>query len=332
MHLISSRPNCITMKNEISKRPPLASIVIPCYNGEKFLREAINSAANQTYPYKEIIVINDGSTDDSFKIMESYGQNISIINQKNAGLSAARNAGITKARGDYYAFLDADDYWDNDFLSNMISALKGSTNAIAYCGWQNVGLSGPRGEPFIPPDYEAMPNKKETLYTGVRWPVHAALISRQILYEAGLFNPSLRSCEDFALWIRAATRHTLVLVPKVLAYYRFHDNQMTGNRERIALSRLEVQQTFFRENPELVSQLGKKIVRSMTFGELLKLGYIAYWQRDLPASRSIFRRVMRGGYGNLRDWKYMLPSILPLPIHRWLIHTLERTPYQSSTD
>ena len=117
---------------------PLVSIIIPCYNGEIFLRAAIDSALGQSYPHKEIIVINDGSTDGSLKLMQSYGQRISIVNQCNAGLSAARNSGISKAHGDYFAFLDADDYWATDFLANMIAALKEKANAIAYCGWQKL--------------------------------------------------------------------------------------------------------------------------------------------------------------------------------------------------
>jgi len=311
---------------------PSVSIIIPCYNGASFLREAIDSALGQTYPNKEVIVVNDGSTDESLTIMRSYGPRIMIIDQQNAGLPSARNAGINKSSGDYFAFLDADDYWATEFLSHMLTALEGRGAAIAYCGWQNTGLPGSSGQPYIPPDYEAMPDKLEKLVTGVRWPVHAALIRREILYEAGLFNPALKSCEDFALWIRAATRHPLVLVPEVLAFYRFHDNQMTSNRKRIALSHYEVQRTYLRESPDIARLLGKEKVSTIVLGELLKRGYISYWKRDLSAARSIFRKVMCSGYGSIKDWQYMLPSLLPLPLHRWLIQLLENKSQVSSPD
>lgn len=302
------------------------SIIIPCFNGSRFLAEAIESALAQTYPAKEVIVVDDGSTDDSPDIMAGYDRRIRVVRQTNAGLPTARNAGIAVATGDAFAFLDADDWWTPDFLARMVAAQEQTGAGIAYCGWQNVGLPGPMGRPYIPPDYESMPDKIEKLIEAVGWPVHAALTRREVLYGAGLFNPSLKSCEDFALWIRAATGNPLVLVPEVMAFYRFHGNQMTSNRSRIALNHYAVQQTFLKENPNFRFLFSKKRLGEMTSGELLKRGYIAYWDRDLPAARAIFRQVMRDGYGSLKDWKYMLPSLLPLPLHRRLIQLLEKTP------
>lgn len=303
---------------------PTVSIVIPCYNGANFLRESIDSALGQTYPNKEVIVVNDGSIDASLSVMQSYGSKIIIVDQQNLGLPAARNAGIHKACGDVFAFLDADDYWSPEFLSHMVTALEEKGAAIAYCGWQNVGLPGPSGQPYVPPDYEVMPDKLEQLVTGVGWPVHAALISRKALFDAGLFNPVLKSCEDFALWIRVAPQNILALVPEVLAFYRFHGNQMSAHRSMIALSHYEVQRIFLLERPEVTRQLGKEKVLAITLGELLKRGYISYWKRDLHAARAIFRKVMISGYGSMKDWRYMLPSLLPLPLHRWLIRLLEK--------
>jgi glycosyltransferase involved in cell wall biosynthesis len=302
------------------------SVIIPCYNSSRFLAESIDSALGQNYANIEVVVVDDGSTDDSPDIMARYGNRIRIVRQANAGLPAARNAGIQVAVGDLFAFLDSDDWWSPNFISRMVEALERSDAGIAYCGWQNVGLPEPRNRPYVPPDYEAMPDKLEKLIEGVGWPVHAALIRRDVLFGAGLFNPALKSCEDFALWIRAATAHRLVLVPEVLAFYRFHGNQMTSNRERIALSHYAVQQTFLRENPRFMDLFGAAKIRDMTSGELLKRGFIAYWERDLPASRAIFRQVMRDGYGKLRDWKYMLPALLPLSWHKRLIQFLERGP------
>ena len=300
------------------------SVVIPCYNGGQFVATAIDSALAQTYPHKEIIVVDDGSTDESCSVIDSYRGRIKIVRQANAGLSSARNAGIREATGELFAFLDADDWWDPSFLTHMTDALEGSDAGIAYCGWQNLGLPDPEGKPYVPLDYEAMPDKVEQLVRGVRWPVHAAIIRREVLFAAGLFNPELKSCEDFALWMRAATYHPLVLVPKVLAFYRFHEGQMTRDFARIALSHYAVQMAFFNEYPRLAARFGPRKLREITSGELLKRGYIAYWRRDLPAARAIFRRVIRDGHGGLKDWKYMLPALLPLSVHRGLVRLLDR--------
>lgn len=303
--------------------PSTVSIIIPCYNGERFLAEAIAAALAQSYPQCEVIVVDDGSSDGSADIMQEYAGRIHIVRQTNAGLPAARNAGIRVSRGGYLAFLDADDYWRHDFIENMVQALETSGAAIAYCGWQNVGLPGERGAPFVPPDYE-QPDKLEKMVGGVRWPVHAALVRRDVIACVGGFDPKWTSCEDFAFWIRVATRHALVRVPEVLAFYRHHGNQMTNNRSLIAHNHWKVQREFLREHPEVIRQLGKRRIRELTHGEMLRKGYECYWQRDLEAARAIFRSVMKTGYGTLKDWKYMLPSLLPLALHRRLVGLLER--------
>lgn len=301
------------------------SVVIPCYNGSTFLCESIDSALSQTDVNAEVIVVNDGSTDDSLSIMRNYGSRIQIINQSNAGLPAARNAGIHAAHGDLFAFLDADDWWETDFLSKMSQALNAHPEAgIAYCGWENYGALGARGEPFIPPNYEPMPDRTEKLLSSPRWPVHAAMIRRDTLFEAGLFDPSLKSCEDFALWLRSAIPNPIVRVPEVLAYYRHHGNQMISNRARIALSHFEVQRAYLLQHPEIAAMFEHNAIHALTSGELLKRGYTCYWQRDLSAARKIFRAVMKQGYGTFKDWKYMLPALLPESWHQWLIKLRDR--------
>ena len=302
-----------------------ASIIIPCYNGERFLAQAIDAALAQTYPHCEIIVVDDGSSDGSAAIMQNYAGRIRIVRQANAGLPAARNAGTHASTGSYLAFLDADDYWQPDFIEKMVQALETSGASIAYCGWQNAGLPGGRGEPFVPPDYE-QPDKLEKMVTGVRWPVHAALTRREVVETLGGFDPQWSTCEDFAFWIRAATLHRLVRVAEVLAFYRHHDGvQMTKRRAVIAHNHWLVQRDFLAQHAEIADQLGHSRVRHITHGELLKRGYECYWDRDLPAARVIFRTVMAAGYGAPSDWKYMLPALLPLSWHEAVIRLLERS-------
>lgn len=304
--------------------PGLASVVIPCYNGEPFVAEAVDSALAQTYRPVEVIAVDDGSTDGSPVVLARYGERIRVVRQPNRGLPAARNAGIRVARGEYLAFLDADDWWASEFLARSVTALTASGAGIAYCGWQNVGLPGRRGEPFIPPDYQADPDRLATLVAGPRWPVHAAVVRRAVVEAVGGFDERLKSCEDFAFWIRAATCYPLVRVPEALAFYRFHGGQMTRDRWLVLESHWRVQQTFLRERPEVALALGRRRVRALTHGELLRKGFDAYWRRDLPTARAAFRKVMGAGYGRPREWGYMLPALLPLPLHRVLLRLLER--------
>lgn len=298
---------------------PLISVIIPCYNGAQYISEALDSVLRQRYPKVEIIVVDDGSTDRSAEILTGYGDKITVVSQANAGLPAARNSGIAVAQGEFYGFLDADDCWGESFLAELHAAAQREDAGIAYCGWQNVGLPGTRGEPFVPPDYEHDPDKQVKLIQGVRWPVHAALVRASVCKAVGGFNPELRSCEDFAFWIRTATKNKLVLVPKVLAFYRHHGDQMTSNRLRIVAHHFRVQREFLAENPDIAHKLGREKVAALVFGELLHKGYEAYWRRDIDTARFAFRTALKARHFGPRDLKYLLPALLPKGLHEKLV-------------
>lgn len=300
------------------------SIVIPCYNGASYIGAAIDSVIAQDYPDKEIIVVNDGSTDNSLSIARAFGDAIVVVDQANQGLSAARNAGIRVATGDAFAFLDCDDYWAPDFASKMCSALIDANADIAYCGWQNIGAVGRSTEPFIPADFASAPDRVQKLITGVRWPVHAAIIRREQLFATGLFDTNLRCCEDFALWIRAAPFGRLVRVPEVLAFYRFHAGQMTRNRALVALSHFQVQTEYLAEHPEVVQRFTPAELHRMTVIELAQRGFVAYWDDDLTSAHAIFRTALRFGYRQWSRMKYVLPALLPMFAYAWLIRCIRR--------
>jgi len=302
-------------------RQPAISIVMPCFNGAAYLPTSVGSVLGQTFADWELIVVDDGSTDASFDWLQRQSDpRLVLVRQANQGVSAARNAGLSRARGDYVAFLDADDTWAPTFLEKMLSALQSQPQAVlAYCGWQNLGLSGGRGQPFVPPDYET-PEKRETLFAGCRWPVHAALSQRAAVLTAGGFNAGLKNAEDYALWLEMAGTTPIVRVPEVLAFYHFHGGeQASSNRARAALHLLHAQQQYLARHSDFASQLSRSHQRELLYGGLLRTGFECYWKRDLPAARTVFRRTMKAGYGRPRDWVYMLPSLLPEPLHRALL-------------
>jgi GT2 family glycosyltransferase len=302
-------------------KTPEVSVIMPCFNAMAHLPASIGSVLAQTFVDWELIVVDDGSSDGTQHWLQAQTDpRLRIISQVNQGVSKARNTGLAQATGRYVAFLDADDTWKADCLEKMLAMLHVRPDAVlAYCGWQNVGLPGGRGEPFVPPDYENA-DKAETLFSGCRWPIHAALVKRQAVLDANGFDPALKNAEDYALWLRVATSAPIILVPEVLAYYHFHGGeQASGNRARAALQHWQAQQAYLATHPALCGVLGPLRIRELTSGELLKRGYACYWRRDLSAARKIFRTVMKQGYGTLADWKYMLPAWLPESWHRWLI-------------
>lgn len=300
---------------------PVVSVIMPCYNAEAFLPASIGSVLAQTLSNWELIAVDDGSRDGTLDWLRSQSDpRIRVLTQENGGVSAARNAGLGLARAPLVAFLDADDTWNDEFLLSMVGALENQpAAALAYCGWQNLGISGPRGQPFIPPDYETT-DKVVNLFTGCRWPIHAALVKRDAVLAAGGFDPQLKNAEDYALWLEIARRAPIVRVPRVLAFYHFHGgHQASGHRARAALHLLAAQRDFLRRHPGFSHRLGWRGRRRIMYGGLLRQAYDCYWKRDLSAARALFRRTMAAGYGRLSDWKYMLPALLPLGLHNLLL-------------
>ncbi|MEM7250230.1 MAG: glycosyltransferase [Pseudomonadota bacterium] len=303
------------------------SVVTPCFNAAPYIAETVESVQRQTWCAVEHIVVDDGSTDGSREILSelaSVQNNLRIVLGDHVGPSIARNIGIEQATGEFIAFLDADDWWDPRCLEALVTALQGSGASLAYCGWQNSGLEGARGEPFVPPDYADV-DRVELLLGGNRWPIHAALTRTHVVRAAGGFDKDLTSCMDYDLWLRIGSTHDVTLVPEVLAYYRHHQGeQITKNRARGAINHWKVQQKFLEAHPDVAQRLGRRVVRDLTLGELMRRGFQAYWARDLVSARTIFRSVMAAGYGALSYWKYMLPSYLPLGVHRALVKVLGR--------
>jgi len=303
---------------------PLISVIMPCYNGEKLLARSIDSVLSQTYQNLELIVVNDGSTDNSLAVIKKNPDpRLTYIDQQNSGVCRARNNAISQAKGDFIALLDADDTWEPECLSKLHHAFTlNPDTVIAYCGWQNIGLSGGKGAPFIPPNYEN-PNKQELLFQGCRWHIAAALTRKYAIKQVGGFDESLRTSEDFLLWLKIGAEHPISLVPEVLSYYHHHDGlQATNNRARIAIDHWKSQQLFLTSAPEFKAKLGANKTAQIMNSELLKKGFECYWDRDLYDARLIFKAVMKLGHGTLSDWKYMLPSLLPISIHSRLIKIL----------
>ncbi|MES1999782.1 MAG: glycosyltransferase [Pseudomonadota bacterium] len=297
------------------------AIIMPCYNCAAHLATSIGSVLAQTHTDWELIVVDDGSTDTSAAQFATLDDpRIQLICQANAGVSAARNRALQAANSELVAFLDADDTWAPTFLEAMLKALNAQPAAVlAYCGWQNIGLPGGCGAPFVPPDYET-PHKLETLLGGCRWPIHATLTRRAAIIAAGGFNPRYSHAEDFALWLQIATQTPIVRVADVLAYYHFHGAaQASANHARAALQFWQAQHDYIACHPDVIQQLGHATLARLTHGTLLQRAYARYWAHDLPAARSLFRHVMRHAYGRVNDWKYMLPALLPLRWHQTLL-------------
>jgi len=303
---------------------PLISVIMPCFNAESLLARSIASVFNQTFSDLELIVVNDGSSDDSADILNTITDpRLTVVHQKNSGVCHARNKALSVSNGQFIAFLDADDTWEPDCLMELHRALTASDATLAYCGWQNIGLPGGQGEPYIPEDYET-PQKLSLLFESCRWPIHACLTYKTAIVEAGMFDENIQTSEDYLLWLKIAMVHTLVCVPRVLAYYHFHGaQQATSNKAKVAINHFITQKLFLQQYPLVKAIIGATKTRSTMYGQLLKRGYDCYWQRELKYARAIFRFLLLRLYAPASDLKYMLPALLPYSAHRKLITRFE---------
>lgn len=200
------------------------SIIIPCYNAERYLRETIESALRQSRPADEILVINDGSTDRSAEIAASFGEPVQVIAQPNGGLAAARNKGIEHARGDYLLFLDADDLLDPRTIEVQLAAIKDVPGGVGLMGGAWFTESPER------PTHTRLPTVREffpEIIQGNIGIVHAWFVPRKLMLQAGGFQPRLTIFEDWECWCRVGLQGaTLVPVPFIGAYYRRHSTSM----------------------------------------------------------------------------------------------------------
>lgn len=210
----------------------LVSVVIPAYNAQEHLTDAILSVVGQAYSHIECVVVDDGSTDGTSEILTRIG-NIRRVYQENAGVSAARNRGIAESSGALIAFLDADDVWLPEKLAKQVDALNEGDRGVGlvYCGmYETDGSLNVLSERPAPDERSALRN---TLL--MEPPVvslsQTGLIPRRVLDEVGGFNTSLTTSADTDMVIRIGMRHGLIAVKEPLVLYRTHPNQMSLNAD-----------------------------------------------------------------------------------------------------
>jgi glycosyltransferase involved in cell wall biosynthesis len=202
--------------------PVSVSIITPCYNGARYLRETVQSALAQSRPPFEIVVVDDGSTDESASIAEGFGEPVRVIRQANHGESHARNRGLDVARGSHVLFLDADDLLAPEALARLAGALDGRPGAVALMGCAWFSSSPDR------PDRTAV-FQHERFYPGIIEsnfaPPLCWLAPRDLVLRAGGFSEGLHWFEDWDLWWRVGLEEPeLVPVNYVGGQYRQHAN------------------------------------------------------------------------------------------------------------
>lgn len=212
---------------------PYFTIVIPVYNKENFIGKTLESVLKQTYADFEVIIVNDGSTDNSETIIQTFkDRRIQFFSKENEGVAVARNFGIEKAQGDYICFLDADDYWYSNFLETMHSysqklpeqkvfacAIKVETENKTF----PANYSIEKKSDFEVVDFFTASQKECVLWTS------SSVFHKSVFESVGNFDTNIKKGEDTELWIRIGLQYSIVFLWQILAQYVYDKSSVSRN-------------------------------------------------------------------------------------------------------
>ena len=227
----------------------LVSVIIPAYNQAVYVGKANQSVLDQSYQDLECVVVDDGSKDHTYKIVNEFNdRRILYIRQLNQGLSAARNTGLTISSGEYISFLDSDDLFTLDKLTKLIDVMEKNPEIAMAAG--SAYLINHNDEPIKRQFSSTLPEDSSKLLLGNPLHVGSVVIRREWQEKVGLFDTNLRSYEDWDFWIRLALAGgKMVSVNHTVSYYRFHTAQMTRNRSQMTHASFAVlDKTFLTNN------------------------------------------------------------------------------------
>lgn len=237
---------------------PEVSVIIPFYRGIDWLREAIDSVLSQTFDDYEIIVVNDGSNEDTSDFLKQYGEKIVYIKKENGGPSTARNVGIEAATGRYIAFLDSDDRWLKTKLEIQVEGMKNSGAVWSYCGYRTFGIAQSV--------YYTMTSSKEPMIQRHNSPFIATpcvMVDRQYLIEHSdiRFNTNLRYGEDSFFWLMINADNPILAIPEILVEVRMRG----GNASKRARVQLKARSSVWKCRIENKEQLIDKYDISLLY-------------------------------------------------------------------
>lgn len=228
---------------------PLVSVIVPAYNSAAYIRKALDSILEQDYPNKEVIVVDDGSSDGTRDVLAAYGDQIQVIHQENAGSAVARNQGLRAAAGDYIAFLDSDDVWLPGKLTAQVAYMERNPDIdMTYGRWAQWHPDADGRFPpveqvvdFAEPDpskiQALVPERSGWLYDRlltdfIVW-TSVVMARRRLIEQVGEFDPRYERGQDFDYWLRASRFTEIHMLDRPFGLYRQHaDNSTHGCPER----------------------------------------------------------------------------------------------------
>lgn len=295
------------------------SVVIPTYNRVKLLPRAIDSALKQTFPAHEIIVVDDGSTDNTAEVVKEYGEQVRYIWQENAGVSSARNRGIEESEGNVIAFLDSDDDWKPEKLQMQAECF--SEHDVSVCVTDSLEEGGPHSGKTT---FEKSVLFDELRNSGTVFDAFPLLAQQNFINtstvaakkgcfeKVGTFDESLKATEDTDLWLRLSVQYTFGIIHQNLGTRYLQDEGLSGDKELQYKGRVEIFNKLLKSSDQLNADRRAKIKnrKKWILGRLL----FYYWrEKRFSALASYFmtrnpsylysKMFYKGFYWDYKSWK-----------------------------
>lgn len=278
------------------------SVIIPTYNSSSYITRTLDSVLSQNYLPDEIVIVDDGSSDNTIEIIEEYKKankdvlkNIRVFQQKNMGAGAARNRAVKEAAGKWIAFLDSDDIWMSGKMKAVRASMEAHPDSTIIAHDEYAVDEKDMESRRLCSLHEGHDESKDLfiqLYEGNLFSTSCMVIKKEIIERAGGFDESLRSAQDYDLWIRCGMYGKLFYIPEPYEIYVTREGNITANTYRRYNCELRICRKY---TDELVKRVGlketKKIVRRRIFNIHKVETYLSLKQKKLGVAAKIFIRL-----------------------------------------
>jgi len=292
---------------------PVVSVIIPTYNGSDYICEAIDSVFLQENVSFEIVVVDDGSTDDTWMKLQKYGTHIKCFKKNNGGVASARNFGLLKSSGKYIALLDQDDRFLPGKLDAQILVMD-SNDSVVLCH-ANIKMIDEEGHDikngFLIHDSEKPPSSGFILEELFKWNTILActvLVRRDVLNRVNGFNESLWGVDDYEAWLKLSLQGDIIYLNKQLSEYRWHSSNASRDTFKMSLGRLMARDVFLQKNKNAKELLGRKIISSVFIKHAKDFSFPLYKLGETEKARKILQIAIRYAPFSLILWKMYAAS------------------------
>lgn len=276
------------------------SIILPVYNRENKVLNAIESVLSQSYSDWELILINDNSTDNSLEVLNSYKDERIVVlsTPKNVGPAAARNFGINKSKGDFITFLDSDDYYEPEFLKRSIDSLSQTDNKVGFSwtGYNYITSSGKKAQFW-------KPSNTSNYYLSFLKAIHTGtnsglMVKREVFNKCGYFDDTLPAAEDTDFLLRIIQKYYFNTISEPLI------NICIGHSDRLSFDFKKIGLAYTKIYPK--HECAIKTSSSLRLKWYYKMMWLNYHLGNIGSARSFFKKILEDKFTHLRAWQIFL--------------------------